>query len=313
MCPICSKNCDYCSRNRNAVCNNGKINIDTKEKGEDTEKLESSSKDVQTSQADLSQGLNLLNEVLTVFQTKKLDIPKEPSITNCRTKICKDAGVETEFPVKTFYKTKLSMSKVFKYSINEEKVNEHPKFMIVNSSQPEMMKSQYSINLNRYKSSSIPQMKLEELKHSLKEKTKSKDAIEEVNRMFATVGKYNNESLDDSNRPVVRTGPRVLPVVKTKNFENPAKKDSLCQLGCARKISCKCCQTSNYYLSCGDSHESCNNGNPERKDSGLNKGDKCVYMLSCPHDRPKSPSVCNCCKRRTKDVSHEDVAECCHF
>ncbi|CAF4742772.1 unnamed protein product [Pieris macdunnoughi] len=52
------------------------------------------------------------------------------------------------------------------------------------------------------KSSSIPQMKTE-----LKQRhVKHRDPIAEVNRMFANV---------NLNRPTVRNGPRILPVVKT--------------------------------------------------------------------------------------------------
>ncbi|XP_038217598.1 uncharacterized protein LOC119836365 [Zerene cesonia] len=163
-------------------------------------------KHVQTSQSDIPHSITLLNEVLNAFQTKKsLDAKAKIPIT-------KDASVNTN-AVKLIRKTNLSISETFHYTIEGSNKYNGEKFTILNF-EPQVEKK---ISLSKHKSSSIPQMKLEELKHSLKEKTKSKDAIEEVNRMFATVRKLDDRN--DSNRPLIRSGPRILPVVKTENYE----------------------------------------------------------------------------------------------
>lgn len=241
--------------------NNGKVsctacqkrnNADTK----DTTKREGTKSGIQTNKAksnvenhnnkafinqdtDFSQGLNLLNEVLTVFKSKKQNLHNSKS---SKTLIFKDVGTSTDNHTTLNAKPKLTLSKVFLCSIEGKKGDENYKFTIVNSSQPEHFKKERIIDL-KYKSSSIPQMRIDEMKNSLKEKSKSKDITEEVNRMFAVVTTNSNTKVSDhSNRPVTRKGPRVLPVVKTKlnqdiNF----------------KQTCRCCQTNEYCLSSGDS------------------------------------------------------------
>lgn len=254
---------------------------------------------VQTSQTDVTQGLNLLNEVLTVFQSKK---QLEQKVM--KTVIYKDASVATDVCVKVAdLRPKLSVSKIFNFSIEEDIKRDNNKFMIINSCQPDVgTKSQHSTNLTKRKSSSIPQMKMEELKNSLKEKTKSKDAIEEVNRMFATVRRNDRDSVDDTNRPMVRHGPRVLPVVKT--YEN-----DMC-----RKRSCKCCQTNNYILSSGDSSREieCHHSKNEREKE---KCDKCVYMLCCQYDEKRNLQTgvmfCECCGKQSKDFYKRECNNNC--
>lgn len=244
-CPICHKDFDLrCETSTDSTLIHNKCEVGMKPVCIPTNQRALSTKIVQTSETDVSQGLNLLNEVLTVFQNKKhLCIEKEK---HTKTVIVKDASVETENLLdKKYIQPKLTVSQVFSVSIDENVVSAKNKFTIVNCSQPRRyVTSQYSIDLIKHKSSSIPQMKLEELKHSLKEKTRSKDAIEEVNRMFATV--RNNtlrERIDEANRPLIRHGPRVLPVVKTENKAYVNEVSS----------NCKFCQTNNYLLSSGDS------------------------------------------------------------
>lgn len=262
------------------------------EQSEGTLKVEKStktieSKNVQTSQTDINRGLNLLNEVLAVFQNKKLSTHKEEKIV-----ALKDACTTTDVN-KHDNKPKLSLSRTFQYSIRDEKAtNDICNFMIVHYCQPRFIKcSHYSIDLLNRKSSSIPQMKLEELKMSLKEKTKSKDAFEEINRMFATVKKLDTMNvIDDVNRPVVRNGPRVLPVVKTR--DHPYQSDGT-------QRSCKCCQTTDLQMSSGDSLKLCQNNLPE-------KCDKCVYMMRCHYHRKQREMqanifFCECCKNKVTD------------
>ncbi|KAJ8707061.1 hypothetical protein PYW08_011195 [Mythimna loreyi] len=226
-------------------------------------------KTVQTSDTNVAQGLSLLNEVLTVFQNKKVDINKE----KVKSGLLKDVAVSTadETDEKTQKdKSKLSVS-TFQYSIDDKKsIIENGKFTVMNCSQPVYLKAQNSLDLIKHKSSSIPQMKLEELKYSLKEKSRSKDAIEEVNRMFATVRK-GSKFTENSNRPVVRSGPRVLPLVKS-----PDKKD----IGIDQHVhSCKCCQTC---MSSGDSFAKLQCGHDT---TDKVKCDKCVYMLCCHYEK----------------------------
>lgn len=236
----------------------------------DNQRRDPNVKTVQTSGTNVAQGLNLLNEVLTVFQNNKADINKE----KVKSGLVKDAAVSTtdkhdkKLPKE---KPRLSVS-TFQYSIDDKKnVIGNNKFTLVNCCQPVYLKAQASLDLIKHKSCSIPQMKLEELKYSLKEKSRSKDAIEEVNRMFATVRK-NNKNLDYSNRPLVRSGPRVLPLVKSHPEKN--KKD----FGTEHSDICKCCQTC---MSSGDSfvkNECCHNTDKETCD-------KCVYMMCCHYEK----------------------------
>ncbi|XP_045782401.1 uncharacterized protein LOC123878990 [Maniola jurtina] len=248
-CPICQKACEIDEFN-NGHKKNGHRKV---EMGDEATKLDNVSKDtngknIQTSQPDVTKGLTLLNEVLTVFQNKKQLETKNHNTS--KTVILKDASVETD---RQTTKPKLTFSKTFLYSLGDnDDIQKNGKFSIINS-QPEIgetvIKSQFSIDLKQ-KSSSIPQMKLEELKQSLKQKTKSKDAIEEVNRMFGNVRKQElGESLDDSNRPMIRSGPRVLPVVKTNNHNSESKNT---------KEQQDCCHCQNcYHMSSGDSIQGC--------------------------------------------------------
>ncbi|XP_046975041.1 uncharacterized protein LOC124541213 [Vanessa cardui] len=270
-CPICQKGQDnfdtnYADPNAHKDINNiHQMNV-TLRSGK-----EKHGKNIQTSQTDITQGMSLLNEVLSVFQSKKQsDNNKDKSH---KTIIMKDASVSTEENKKD--SPKLTLSKIFYCSIEETSETHNNKFMIINC-QPETTKtSQFSIDLINRKSSSIPQMKLEELKKSLKEKTKSKDAIEEVNRMFASVRKYEIvQNLDIPNRPMVRNGPRVLPVVKTT-----ADKDTK---GESPK-NCRNCQT-NYKMSSGDSYECvCVCHTNERCEN-------CFYM-KCHHQHRSNPGA----------------------
>lgn len=267
-CPVCQKN--YSSEDDCEVQNYYKCNA----KGDRKDKC---GKIVQTSQPDVTQGMSLLNEVLTVFQSKKQsDINRD----KCKTIIMKDASVNTEDLRKKL--SKLTVSNVFYFTIEGNNQTNDSKFQILNS-QPETTKaSQFSIDLMHRKSSSIPQMKLEELKKSLKEKNKSKDAIEEVNRMFATVRKCEmNDKVETPNRPMIRSGPRVLPVVKTPN-ENTETQNRLA-------TNCRYCQT-NYKMSSGDSFEY----NQRTND----KCENCFYMMCCHYQHSlHSRTACpNCCK-----------------
>ncbi|CAK1548960.1 unnamed protein product [Leptosia nina] len=180
---------------------------------------------VQTAETDTAQGITLLNEVLHVFQSKKVD-------SNSK-RMLKDASVNTDGK-------HLVMSEIFQYSIEDDShTKSEGKFTLINCEPSPTKRMEPRVILSKHKSSSIPQMKLEELKHSLKEKTKSKDAIEEVNRMFANVRKFNFDS--ETNRPLIRNGPRILPVVKTATFAEDS---------CA-KYKYQCDQ--DYQMSSGDS------------------------------------------------------------
>lgn len=279
-CPICQKSCDYCQNTYKRE----------KEKFSSEPILDPNVKNVQTSETNVSQGLNLLNEVLTVFQNKRVDITKEKE----KPGLFKDVGVSTEDTHKR-HPTKLTVSR-FQYSIDETKKEENGKFTVVSSCQPDFVrKSQYSIDLIKHKSSSIPQMKLEELKYSLKEKSRSKDAIEEVNRMFATVRK-SGRNIENANRPMVRNGPRVLPVVKNlvRQETNNVSVDGT--------DNCRCCQTC---MSSGDScikQECCQDMDYERCGSN-----KCVYMMCCHYQNKKKMQagvmICDHCKN-LKDEYH---------
>ncbi|XP_034838541.1 uncharacterized protein [Maniola hyperantus] len=239
-CPICQKPCE------NYEIKNGQKKNGPRNEKDDPPNKDTNGKNIQTSQPDVTKGLTLLNEVLTVFQNKKqLETKKDNS---SKTVILKDASVETD---RQRSKPKLTFSKTFLYSLGEnDDIQKNGKFLIINSQPETVMKSQFAIDL-KHKSSSIPQMKLEELKQSLKEKTKSKDAIEEVNRMFAIVRKHElGESLDDSNRPMIRSGPRVLPVVKTNTYNSENKN--------ARGERQDCCHfQTGYQMSSGDSMQGC--------------------------------------------------------
>ncbi|CAG5053042.1 unnamed protein product [Parnassius apollo] len=319
-----SKSCPICQRgleNGVQISSENKLKLnksDVKEKPARvmSNHLNSNTKTVQTSQTDVSHGLNLLNEVLTVFQSKKkLPIEKE---NHGKTVIVKDASVATEYLLSNKeIKPKLTVSKIFRLSIEDSIVNGNNNFTIVNYSQPQRNKnSQYSIDLSKHKSSSIPQMKLEELKNSLKEKAKSKDAIEEVNRMFATVKKNAVvESLGDTNRPMIRNGPRVLPVVKTKTYENECSNntctidDNNSGFRKAKEIqNCKFCQTNNYLLSSGDfllNPDSCHQIISDKMCS------KCIHMVKCRHHNYRQiHDVCqHCCQRCMENRCHHNYCE----
>nr|XP_026483824.1 uncharacterized protein LOC113391909 [Vanessa tameamea] len=275
-CPICQEGQDYdfetsCA-DQNAHKDINNIHQTNETLGNDIEKR---GKNIQTSQPDITQGMSLLNEVLNVFQSKKQLDNKDKSY---KTIILKDASVSTEENKKDG--PKLSLSKIFYCSIEETSQMYNNKFVIINC-QPETTKtSQFSIDLINRKSSSIPQMKLEELKKSLKEKTKSKDAIEEVNRMFASVRKYEiTQNLDIPNRPMVRNGPRVLPVVKTPTEDKGTKGDS--------PKNSRNCQT-NYKMSSGDSYEYCHTNE---------RCENCFYMKCHYQHRSKSGAACPNCRK----------------
>ncbi|KAL0859220.1 hypothetical protein ABMA27_011035 [Loxostege sticticalis] len=275
-------------------------------------------KTVQTSQTDLTQDLSLLKEVLTVFQSKKqMDIKSN----NTKTVVMKDVSVATEAQSNLDLKPKLTKSRIFQLSIGEVSNNNNNDFKVVNCCQPSNKKSShYSIDLIKHKSSSIPQMKLEELKYSLKEKTKSKDAIEEVNRMFATVRRHEkSKTIEYHNRPLVRNGPRVLPVVKTNTYQENAKENSESEMENKAKDEtiCKCCQTNNLQLSAGDSffkHECC-----YHKMLHEGKCEKCVYMLCCHYQNHRKIEtgalVCEHC-RKVREGIHDvtgEINHCDHF
>lgn len=247
-----SKTCPICQKNYNQFIEYPELSITTKET--------ILAKNVQTSQSDVTKGLSLLNEVLNEFQNKKQTVTKKDK---SNTIILKDACVNTERNV-----PRLSVSKIFYYSINEDVVNgNNCKCSIINC-QPEI---KTSAALFKHKSSSIPQMKLDELKNSLKQKTTSKDAIEEVNRMFANVKKIDKS---ENNRPLIRNGPRVLPVVKT---------GKLCDnnVGIAT-LNCNC---QNFKMSSGDS-ECCHRGNYE-----------CLHMC-CHYQQRLNVEYCSNCRKK---------------
>lgn len=297
-CPICQKNCVNCANTHKME----KERVVADKEKAITDK-DSNVKTVQTSETNVAQGLSLLNEVLTVFQNKKVDINKE----KVKSGLLKDVAVSTDD--KNDEKNAKDQSRLtvstFQYSIDESKKPENGKFTIVNCCQPDFVKkSQYSIDLIKHKSSSIPQMKLEELKYSLKEKSRSKDAIEEVNRMFATVRKPGKH-MENSNRPVVRNGPRVLPVVKNKVYQEN-KKDLSVEVN--DKHSCKCCQTC---MSSGDSFMKNDCGHDSEKE----RCDKCVYMLCCHYENKRKRQtgvlICEHCRSLNEEhyCQHENYVD----
>ncbi|CAH2229344.1 jg17093 [Pararge aegeria aegeria] len=93
-CPICQKNCDT-DENKTVHKKSDYKGKDDKAKIKDkSDSKDINGKNIQTSQPDVTKGLTLLNEVLTVFQTKKqLDFKKD---NTSKTVIVKDASVETE-------------------------------------------------------------------------------------------------------------------------------------------------------------------------------------------------------------------------
>lgn len=263
MCPICLNRRDDINRTFKTcpICyqceNNNKKN-----KNEVTELFKiKNSKGVQT-EKNLKEGLHLLTEVLTEFQNKKLESKSKSNV--------KDASVSTE--LKT---PKLCYSKVFRYTVDGNLGSNQ--FTLICSSKNDFQENE-SINPIKNKSSSIPLMKLEELKNSLKEKPKSKDTITEVNRMFANVRKKVNG--DELNRPLIRNGPRILPVVQTNIETNN---------DFTRKKSCKCCHTMTC-MSSGDSFV--------RPDSLFNERcEKCMFMLCCHYKNSKMEGfICEKCR-----------------
>lgn len=289
-CPICQRSCDICTE---------KAQNKTEKAKNDTQKVQiakmnlketnnTETKSVQTVQTDLNKSLNLLNEVLTVFQSKKVEQVKSKTV------ILKDASVSTE-DVRTL-NSKLSVSKVFQLSIDRNSANDNGKFIVM-SSKIESKRS--NIDLIRNKSSSVPQMKLEELKYSLKEKTKAKDIVEEVNRMFATVKR--NHTSDNLNRPSIRSGPRILPVVETIADHNKITEKS-----------CKCCQTncmsSGDSIKCWHKEKKCDIECCPKKDDEV--CEKCVYML-CYHYKncQKIKAGVMVCERCREVKTHSEQSE----
>lgn len=295
-CQLCQRSCP----NSHGQLQDRRTNSESYSK-EITQSTKTDTKTIQTSQTDVSKGLNLLNEVLNVFQTKK-----SSEIRKSKTVILKDASVSTERNSASLQK--LSTSKIFQHSIEGESCCNRNKFVIVSSSQPCYSKaSDLSIDLNRPKSSSIPQMKLEQLKHSMKEITpkKSNDATEEVNRMFANVMKVHDD-VDNSNRPVTRLGPRVLPVVKTRVTTNEQKQANRQTNKVSPRLErvynkdCSCCV--NYNLSSGDSSK---NAVKNYADPGVVK-DVCCQHNHCYCNSARETTVCRCCKK------NEATPRCCY-
>lgn len=248
-------------------------------------------KSIQTSQTNIVEGLSLLSEVLQVFKNKQDD----------GRKVDKNAKF---VPCKAIDLTKLTFSKTFTISI-EEKLPwpniDKMKCVILHSCQPERNNcSENAITLIKQKSSSIPQMKLEELKYSLKEKTKSKDTIEEVNRMFATVRKSEFGDDDNGNRPMVRNGPRLLPVVKNKDF---------CPKKEMKNKLCDCCTCANG-LSSGDNVVPNVETTVCQHNACMVKCKKCIYTLCQRYTNPcyeeTKGFVCEDCKSVI-----QDTCQCC--
>ncbi|CAH0599874.1 unnamed protein product [Chrysodeixis includens] len=283
-CPKCVKTSDDCTNTHKKV----KEKVVTE--GKRIESPKSPAKKVQTSETEVAQGLTLLNEVLTVFQNKKVDINKE----KVKTGLFKDASVSTDDKNTIKDPSRLTIS-TFQYSIDESKMQENGKFTVVSCCQPEYGRKPHSLDLIKHKSSSIPRMKLEELKYSLKEKSRSKDAIEEVNRMFAIVTRRSSgKHVENSNRPMVRSGPRVLPVVKNTDLYQD-KNNETCFSN--NEHSFKCCQTR---LSSGDSiTECCHDKDKERCG-------KCVYMLCCHYEnnRKRQTGLLICERCRSLNEEH---------
>ncbi|CAH1642997.1 unnamed protein product [Spodoptera littoralis] len=290
------KSCPICQKSKECVLNEIKKEKEMKDKCPSSK--DPNVKTVQTSDTNVAQGLSLLNEVLTVFQNKKVDMNKD----KVKSGLLKDVAVATDDQnddKNLKERTRLTVS-TFQYSIEDtKKTHENGKFIIVNSSQPEVVGSRNSVDLLKHKSSSIPQMKLEELKYSLKAKSRSKDAIEEVNRLFATVRKPSQKISDISNRPMVRSGPRVLPVVNN-NYNihaEPNKRDFGYECVNSQNSSCKVCQTC---MSSGDS-----NSKNECCHSDKQKCDKCVYMLCCHYEHKRKVQtgvlICEHCREMNED------------
>ncbi|VVD04953.1 unnamed protein product [Leptidea sinapis] len=243
------RQCEICKCVDNETTTNKKHNADN-----------SKDKHTQTNHPDAPNSMILLNEVLNVFQNKK------NAESNLKT--FRDSCINTE-PIRK----NLIQSKTVQYSIEENySINGDGKFTVMNY-QPDVYVSY--IDLKKHKSSSIPQMKVEELKHSLKEKTISKDAIEEANRMFATIKKQRS---DDNNRPLIRSGPRILPVVKTNTTSN----EPVYELKCSDNL-----------LNSGDSVRHC-------KD--------CAYLY-CHYERYLKTGICEICQQNSRQSPHQHI--CC--
>ncbi|KAG7312697.1 hypothetical protein JYU34_001065 [Plutella xylostella] len=304
-CPICERNLEIAhvvnspSESRKDGTDKYKQNFKTKEST------------VQTSLTDINQGLTLLHEVLNVFQCRKKTVTdgKETDVTHTSTR--KSVCVCTECRAAN---TKLAVTKVLQHSISAPDSDcSKGKFTIISSSQPNKS-IENSINISKQKSSSIPQMKLEELKNAMKEKTKSKDAIEEVNRMFATVKKAAGDDTI-TNRPLIRHGPRVLPVVKPIHQffsrEDPCSEDNLSELADKKLISKvnQCSQVSNLNMCSGDSVKNSDKCCQHCKTCEKNK--RSVYMLCCNYknhvcEMKRDVPICECCLRKIEPKCCDD-------
>ncbi|XP_035455477.2 uncharacterized protein LOC118279800 [Spodoptera frugiperda] len=295
------KSCPICQKTKESALNEVKKEKDVRDKGVDMKEVPNKDpnvKTVQTSDTNVAQGLSLLNEVLTVFQNKKVDMNKE----KVKSGLLKDVAVATDDQnddKNLKDRARLTVS-TFQYSIEDSKrCHENGKFIIVNSSQPEVVGCRNSVDLIKHKSSSIPQMKLEELKYSLKAKSRSKDAIEEVNRLFATVRKPSQKISDASNRPMVRNGPRVLPVVNNNYslYAEPNKRDLGFECVNPHNSSCKVCQTC---MSSGDSNTKNECCHPDKQ-----RCDKCVYMLCCHYEKQRKVQtgvlICEHCREMNEE------------
>lgn len=194
--------------------------------------VEKKAKYVQTSLINAVEGFDLLNEVLEVFKDKR------NSISDKKSKTYKDVCVCTT----PSSGPRLTISKTCNISINNNSYNNADKssYIVIHSSEPvNHITSNCSRNLLKHKSSSIPQMKIEELKYSLKEKSSSKDTIQEVNRMFATMKTRETREIANFNRPNIRNGPRLLPVVSNTLFPE------------TNNLHCSCNKETSAF-SCGD-------------------------------------------------------------
>lgn len=231
---------------------------------------------MQTNQTDLNKNLNLLNEVLTVFQNNK-EISKTVSQ--------KDAYISTD----AIQAPNLRISKVFQFSTDDPIICVNDRSTIITSHE-DIVRNRCSLDLSKHKSSSVPQMKLDELKSSVKEKARSKDAVEEVNRMFANVTRKRQDDEDkDLNRPSVRNGPRILPVIKKEERASYSIDHIL--------SPCRFCRSDDFssgdsFLRTSEHSENCN----QKENS--DKTDNCVYMCG----RYK------CCRRKQKGFMH---CKCC--
>ncbi|GBP15612.1 hypothetical protein EVAR_5310_1 [Eumeta japonica] len=293
-CPVCRRHFDSCQSHVTRKPTKDKNTVDDLTSTHSPK----GNRKVQATQTEVAQGLSLLNEVLNVFQNHKSE---ETKFGNGKSSRYKDAGMVTDGKDRL-----LTVCNLYQFSVTDDK-SSLKNFVVLDSKCTEKPKVEPVICLIKQKSSSIPQMKIDEIKFSLKEKTKSKDAIDEVNRMFATVRKSDlNDALDSTNRPMLSNAPRVLPVAKSKkshfHSKDTHKSDD------KQKGKCRCGHRSNiFYLSGGD-------GSPRTHKCCGGKID-IPYSPKISHFQQKSKFVCHCENGNTRPFvccPYYKTPTCCH-